>query len=402
MNNIFKIHWIRHAESCSNIELDELNPIHQISDDFYDNELYHEAKEISEIPEMRETSEKSNNSLFSSLFTTVGNKTKDFFVNSSRKSNLLLTQKTSQPPLSYKGINQAILLGINKLDEGFDYIYCSPTIRTIMTAIFSLRTHSYNSERPIKIIIIPYICEQTNPAGIFNLDYQNQPIPIDKIGRIIEYIMSWIINTFFIYWKDIEFDNILNNLAEKYIKNQDIKLLISKLLECNNPTKRCFLNQLIKLITEEESIDLIKFKDLKKLYNFNFNFDLYQNTNTDFNEFYNILNNYDDFENVKSILCFSHGSILKEHFKLTNKIKNTTIIEEYYKKIIITEPEDIEYNEQTCYNICGLPTENKLFGIINKLLHEPENLNLEHIDDKYKKKYLKYKKKYYVNLYGNY
>ena len=67
----------------------------------------------------------------------------------------------SHPPLSYKGIQQAIFLGINNkiIDKDFDAYYCSPTLRTIMTACLALRkkANARVSSYPIKLILNPYL-----------------------------------------------------------------------------------------------------------------------------------------------------------------------------------------------------------------------------------------------------
>ena len=56
--------------------------------------------------------------------------------------------KITHPPLSYKGMQQAINLGIDNeiINMDFDKYYCSPSLRTIMTACLALRRKSLDLE----------------------------------------------------------------------------------------------------------------------------------------------------------------------------------------------------------------------------------------------------------------
>jgi len=102
--------------------------------------------------------------------------------------------KISHPSLSNKGINQAILLGIeyiNKCKLNFNLAYSSPSARTIMTALLSMRTFSI--EKPdFKINIVPFISEKLNIAGSY--DEQNKLMSPLKIKLMITLIKDWLEN----------------------------------------------------------------------------------------------------------------------------------------------------------------------------------------------------------------
>jgi len=102
------------------------------------------------------------------------------------------------PTLTYIGILQAIELGdkyfsdqIKDSSIAYDYILCSPTVRTIMTAIYSLLKHKDKLKDDNKrIIIVPYINEIYNGAGYF--DYANMAIPYYMIDEIIQLIIVFV------------------------------------------------------------------------------------------------------------------------------------------------------------------------------------------------------------------
>jgi len=427
------IRFIRHAESCSNINYTELPQ--DFSLDYLDS-----------------------------------------------NPNELIKSQISQPPLSYYGIQQAILLGVNvfnNLDLSmYDcYYYCSPSLRTIMTAMLSLRTINFSLNfrelSPISIVIMPELIEKS--AGDF--DQQNNIVPEDKLKLMIEYIKWWFINKFFINFDDYELIFYLNQIEEllktiinkvphhyiihEFINNTTLKYILNFKKKCNINKKKELLQQIItniendlksKLISnyEQEKRNIIELNNkLKKFlspsfYNFNYNF-IFKSSVSNIPNFI-ILNNKIEKKKLKQIskdnkeiankninreelrlssiplkpekqnqvLCFSHGLILKETFPdlFTDEndfLKNTEMIvinnsappQRDLKHIQV-----LDYNETKCQNICGElydKEKHNLFAVINHIMNTLDtkliikdlffnptidfNLSL-------KNKYLKYKKKY--------
>lgn len=97
------------------------------------------------------------------------------------------------PTLTYIGVQQAKMLGADYLTRNqYDLIICSPTVRTIMTALFSLFSSDILSDINKKIYIVPYINEIYNGSGYF--DRANGAIPYKIITRVIEMIAEFVVN----------------------------------------------------------------------------------------------------------------------------------------------------------------------------------------------------------------
>lgn len=390
MSKDFMIDWVRHAESCSNIktaELTNLTSIKNIPKPFdYENEfemIQNNMKTITTIPSVFTNMTDDLSNFVHTIYSTI--------IDESKNIHTKLLQKTSHPPLSFKGINQAILLGLNKFNNfNYDNVYCSPTARTIMTALFSLRTVNYNrillNQSPIKIIIIPCITEELNYASKF--DNQNTPIPLKFIESVIHHIKSWLHSNYFEFWKDIEFINLIKKVKQLYTDKQSIIDECNNLLKCHVYDKKSCLKILISEISKVSEIseilkiknNLSKFLDPRFFTSCEIDYtlsDYGENYNSNMSYFYTYIKKTIklDKELIK-ILCFSHGLVLKNHFRLRDKLNNTEMIREYYPPIqniykpsnILGYIEDIsEYNEETCGAMCGNPNDNKMFHVINKL-----------------------------------
>ena len=105
-----------------------------------------------------------------------------------------LLEKIMQPPITYLGILQSFKLSTNVFDKNFNYneIYSSASVRTIMTALFALREQNYSllktTGKKLKIIIVPYINEDTNPAAYVGaIDNQNIILNTEQISNVINY-----------------------------------------------------------------------------------------------------------------------------------------------------------------------------------------------------------------------
>jgi broad specificity phosphatase PhoE len=164
------IDWVRHAESCSNIG------------GYIDYIDEKEAKELDAKPGY-------------------------------------ISPKIMHPPLSPLGIMQAIALGesfFNTSEENYNIYYTSPSIRTIMTAILSLR-EKHQSE-PITLIVTPYISEQLNFGKYFNADNQNSlPTPAN-LTLMIQNIKDWFQNIYLTIFIDTHLYNKLNEIYNKLNK----------------------------------------------------------------------------------------------------------------------------------------------------------------------------------------
>ena len=169
--------------------------------------------------------------------------------------------KINHPPLSYKGIQEAINLGINNeiIDKDFDKYYCSPSLRTIMTACLALRSKS--RKKKITLILNPYLIEIKNQASILEYpvdghvevyDRQNAFVPKQNLMNMINYIKLWFDNKYIDNYIDYEFVYLMYDLVfllyfqKKLI--QDLVILIQKLLHKNEKNRKQLLIKFILLI----------------------------------------------------------------------------------------------------------------------------------------------------------
>jgi hypothetical protein len=305
---------------------------------------------------------------------------------------MLSIGQISHPPLTYKGMQQAINLGINNkiIDQDFDAYYCSPSLRTIMTACLALRqkANTRDPSNPIKIHLNPYLIEKQNIIGRF--DQQNSIVPIENLKKMIKYVKLWFKEHYFNNYIDYEFVHIIYDLVLLLYYKQNLnnynKIIIDLLTGIKIPKKE-LLKNLINMLEKEKYIEPIqKFgiintqngNDINDIYKnillfienptYLENLIIYQEQNSNIKINYQIIiqqlkffydgnffmNNieiiYDDYDKVKGhnpdikkfiddqiylynqnkknykILCFSHGATLKKSFKLKSKLKNTEIL----------------------------------------------------------------------------
>lgn len=318
------------------------------------NFFFNNTKKISDNPSIEDEGEIIKNTKYNIYWVRHAESCANI-------SPLFSIEKIYHPSLSHKGINQAILMGqkfINSNNINFDVAYSSPSTRTIMTALLSMRTFSFNNPN-FKINIIPFISEKLNLAGQF--DEQNKLMSPLKIKFMITLIKDWLENYWLIEYDDIEFfsllkniniyilnkssskekTNIINAINEinefvgelktdivvfKSVIHSKIKIIIDNLDENN------FKMQLNKFITTSflrgPKINLEIYKQI---------YDTYIKTPTEFNDFYTYIDKESNKNRPINIICFSHGSVLKEKFdeKLKTfshflnregKLKNTSVI----------------------------------------------------------------------------
>ena len=430
------IHWVRHAESCSNVELDQLDDIDIQKDVQQESQLKQEDL-ISGLTES-----------FRKGFAIMAENAQDFATQGMVKTY----QKTSQPPLSELGMYQASMLG-NNIHDDYTAYYCSQSVRTVLTLMLALETkHRYrHPQTDIFVNIVKNITEITNIAGTIGYDEQNAPVEQNNLEMIINYFKNWLNNNYFAYFANLDpkFMSLYGRIIF-YIQNSDLKEKQSILNELNKLTscetnllnKTFILNNCIGLIDGVVSNDIInelKYYLLKNRFEFiKFNFvnipKIVQKNNKE-DEMESFIFYLLDNHNDGKILCVSHGSLLKSFFNLREKLENTEMLEQNCTPQTIHNVEKI-YNQiftrqyfeshveilneiQKCGKICGSPIytdetkkieANKLFALISKLASYPNlttyPINQNEINKKFKinpelfnstdyfTKYLKYKLKY--------
>ena len=137
-----------------------------------------------------------------------------------------------QPNLSYIGMQQAIMLGINYMTlnaQKYDIILSSASLRTVMTALLSLR-----QSPPNKIIYVcPYITEFVNISDKGGYDYQNNQLSSAILKRFIKFIKEWLKDNWLEYYDDIEIILKLKELKSDINDDNDsITKSINNILEC--------------------------------------------------------------------------------------------------------------------------------------------------------------------------
>jgi broad specificity phosphatase PhoE len=448
------IHWVRHAESCSNVEVNDLD----------------EGTSASPASPVSPVSPTSKETWWSKIVSTVK------AVHSETKTKLY--QKTSQPPLTELGMYQASVLG-DFIDYDYSAYFCSPSVRTILTLMIALESkYRYMDLRPITINIVDNIIELTNIAGVAGQDKQNQAVPKKNLKIIIGYFRKWLNYNYFNYFSNIDkkFNDLYNEVLTKinnfnmgnpghplFGKFSEIIGILVDIDRCDSPdiefNKRDLLNRCINLINtyvpkdliSQEQIHLLEYYLIPNRFDF-IKFRFFETprgeTRSDDMEIFIrlLLENY----NKQKVLCVSHGSLLKEHFKILRKLYNTEMIVQDYNGGDIRSAQIEEHPNaksvsreyltikvfgqqllskiEKCNKICGNPeykTEpsqsNSLFSIVSKMSTYPDipkstDIILDdHVMPKYRlypiesgfryitvppdqggyfKKYIKYKSKY--------
>lgn len=197
------IYWIRHAESCANLLENKIVDTYE-NPEFKTKHSDH-FKQFASAPQnfdvdtetnflrIKDTDDLSDpqiRQIVSKNIDLINKNTADchkkIFTNGPESRWLF------HPPLSATGILQAQKLHASTVFEGVvkecNVFITSATVRTIMTAIYSLLNYS----KPITLYVVPCINEKLNEASCAGLDYVNIGIPVDKIDAIIEYIVQHI------------------------------------------------------------------------------------------------------------------------------------------------------------------------------------------------------------------
>lgn len=144
-----------------------------------------------------------------------------------------LFPRLNHPVLTNLGVAQSILFGqyITRQNEEYDLCFCSPSIRTIMTALLALRNNCYTNKM-LKIEINPYITEQNTllkwyfrPLSYIVTDKQNHMVNPSDLKEMIKLVKDWLDNGWLVDYDDSMFEELVLKsdnieLKKKYKKLQ--------------------------------------------------------------------------------------------------------------------------------------------------------------------------------------
>jgi hypothetical protein len=165
-NRQYNLYFTRHAESCSNLQTNEITD--------KPSKKYSDRKNIG------------RNNLIGGFF----------------KGHCLY-----HPPLSFIGIQQSFKLSEYVNNINFDYVLCSPSLRTIMTSMIAFR---YKPET--KIIVVPFINELSDNCGKFDL--QNDIPNISILKKMVSYCKKWMESDEFKLYDDVVINEYLYNVSK--------------------------------------------------------------------------------------------------------------------------------------------------------------------------------------------
>lgn len=352
MGNLY-IDWIRHAESCSNFDSGNYvdkntRPKRPLGYNTFDQDMPDDPN----VP----------------IYTK------------SLDSKLKASWRY-EPNLSYIGMQQAIMLGVDFISkQKYTVVLCSPLTRTIMTAILAFR-----SQPNIIINVVPYISELQNVFKFIGSDYQNTAVSSTILKRRIKFIKDWLENNWIDKFDDIEIMGDLLRLRQE-ISDDNMIRQITQVIKCKdtsfNPSDRftnkyqqCeksvpnLINSLLDWFNRQSinnwftdkytGIDFVSFKRGPKV-----NFSIlekyekiykekmesgdpdaaeYNTKNHNLLKFYSdIIPSVIDISQNNKICVFSHGSLIRyiwstkspnSYFPIESKLKhmkNVTVIQENF------------------------------------------------------------------------
>lgn len=223
------IDWVRHAESCSNLDSNN----YMDKNDYPSRTIgYNAFKNNSRLS----VNTASTASILSTNSNTNLNKdfnqklSKNLFENMKELTSIAKAFSKYHPNLSYIGIQQSILLNmkLRKSPRSYTAVFVSPTVRTIMTAMIALRGLS------TKIYVVPFISEHINLAGPF--DDQNTALESSLLKRQITFIKKWFEENWISKFDDIcimmtlrKLKNILESTTNTNIHTNNSKDFINQI-----------------------------------------------------------------------------------------------------------------------------------------------------------------------------
>uniref|UniRef100_A0A6G6ADL7 Histidine phosphatase domain-containing protein n=1 Tax=Borely moumouvirus TaxID=2712067 RepID=A0A6G6ADL7_9VIRU len=203
------IDWIRHAESCANLDSNNFLDKNQYPNRVIGYDTLNPSKINVTEPESKSIKK---------TIKTVGTRMKAF--------------SKYHPNLSFIGTQQAILLGSTLMDSqiNYDAVFTSPTIRAIMTALLAFRGFK------VTIYVVPFISEGLNMTG--NYDNQNTALRSDLLKKQVLFIKDWLEKNWILNFDDIHVMNTLIDLRRSMsilVDNnsaQQIVQIIDSILSC--------------------------------------------------------------------------------------------------------------------------------------------------------------------------
>jgi len=193
------IYWIRHAESCANLlenkivdtyDNSELSNAHSTLFDKYANE-HRYFDDNGNVKPSDDSYPENIGRILSSISQQKFITDKKVFSTPKGIFNGPESRWLFHPPLSSVGIQQANKLStrneFKKVVDNCNVFITSATVRTIMTAIYSL-----DGIKNVTLYVVPYINEKMNEASEFGLDFVNTGIPKDKIDEIIQCVIKYV------------------------------------------------------------------------------------------------------------------------------------------------------------------------------------------------------------------
>ena len=267
-------------------------------------------------------------------------------------SNVYKYKFNIHPFLSYKGLLETFNLGKKLLEVKIDKVYCSPSLRTILTSLISITIYNLENNDKIKNIkIIPHISE-INPIIYYLGDNNNY---INKIKRLIlkynnqnnipKYNDLYKLTKKCIEWLNSNMISFV--LKDKILlflyKNKIDQEIITKIKNYNGDE----IKLKIKLLEIIESNNLDNNSEILNLLNLKLDFnllDFYHLENLSKNKYdkiniYKYLYDHKSNEiNRETILLFSHKYYIN---KITKKNLNLRNCDIYKENIIIDNKKNI-------------------------------------------------------------
>lgn len=284
-------------------------------------------------------------------------------------SNISKTDEHHHPPLSYKGIQQAVYLGIDNeiIDQDFEEYYCSPSLRTIMTAYLGLRDKTKKITLKLNSNLIENIYSKP--------DNQNAVVKRKNLEKMIDYIKLWFQTKYFDNFIDYKFIDLIYDLVLLlYINNklEQYKNILQTLINNNDKTKTRteILKSLIDLLQNNEDMNL----NSKPIY-------LYQSNLSKLSFLINSYLKTKLLNNKYDIILFLNDNkfeiFIDENSNKTNKLSDIIISltkfldkDYYFNKNI-----EIEYNYYEKHPDTDKKTKHKIQNFID-LLDKNKNKNI--------------------------
>jgi hypothetical protein len=191
------VYWIRHAESCANLlENKIVDKYDDVEKKTQHSDLFAKHADKYRYFDDNGNVKWGNNSYPDNIGRILTSISQQKFITDKGVFSKPIFQGPESrwlfhPPLSSVGIQQANELStleeFKKVVNKCNVFITSATVRTIMTAIYSL-----NCIKAVTLYVVPYINEKMNEASEFGLDFVNTGIPKDKIDEIIKCVIKYV------------------------------------------------------------------------------------------------------------------------------------------------------------------------------------------------------------------